>query len=143
MFHAAFFALAFAHNILLIWRHSGSFKLKIVEINPVYYEFILIPAFFLLFIGIVVRIDPGEMLTIISLIGFVFLEILYEYIWRVDNLKELKFRIPYLIFYYPLHVGFLYFIFQWNTFLGFILLILTVVQLGMNSVHMRRSYLSV
>ena len=142
MFHAAFFALALTHNVLLIWRYTGVIKIAIIEVKPIYYELILIPTFLMFFISLIARIEPGEMLTIAFLIGFGFLNILYQHIWRIDNLSEIKYRIPFLFFYYSLHVGFVYYIFQWNVIPGFIILLLTLVQIGMNNIQMRKSHLS-
>ena len=130
------FIVALLNNIFLIAIfiiRKNDKKMPLLRKVGITYLSIFIPAAILgIILSIVEMMEPYHAIFFAIFLAFLGLEVLFDYIMKVDFRTNWKLVVPYLLLYYAMNYGM--FIMSWkqDANLGSILLVLFIVQIIVN-----------
>jgi len=130
------FIVGLYHNILLIilFYYRKRNELDKIELTGKIYLIGITPLVLMLLIWSLLRKEERNILILNGLILlFVLLEILYDWILKIEFRSNWKFLVPYLILYYIANYAIVVLPWEENKVFGEILLGLMILQLGVNT----------
>lgn len=131
-----FFIMGLYHNVLLSLLFYFSKQKNSIWIKNIgkTYLFGIAPLISIALIwGVIISLELSKLILILIIIAFVLLEILFDWILKINFRKNWLLLIPYLIFYYSANYAIVIIPWDYNIIYGIILLILMIIQIGINT----------
>lgn len=135
MFEGIYFLLGLLNSLFLISifiiRKTNDISL-IKKIGKLYIISMTIVATFEIIVGAIQQIEVQYMIFLVIFLAYLLLEVVYDYILKLDFRNNWKLLVPYLCLYYAMNYGFVIMVWKTSLTKGMILLALFIIQIVTN-----------
>lgn len=141
MFEHLYFGIGLLNNLILIsiFVVRKNKKIDIIKtVGKVYIALLGSIAVFAMIIGVYFQVDVRFIVFLSIFLAYLILEIVFDYILKIDFRKDWKLLTPYLILYYAMNYGFVVMIWKVSLLKGILLLSLFIIQMIVNIISHKK-----